>query len=341
MAKQQRDSSIELLRIIAMLMIVLHHYSVHGGFSLEENNFMLNGYILSVVTLGEWAVNIFILIYGYFSVTSQFNIKRIIRLYAQVWFYSAVLFAAYTLWNRELHIGFALRAVTPIISDQYWFFSKYILLCMLMPFINTFIQNMSREKHRMLIALLTFVWCILPSVLPRFFEYALGTGEMGAFILLYLIGAYMRLYPDSRICTAKWGGFSATGSLAVIMLYQLVQSMYKIPFLYLECYLNSSILSVCFAVGMLAVFTNMKLKPNKFINRIAACTFGVYLIHDNDYVRPFLWHYLLKNSEYQSSPYMIVHMLISVISVFVICTIIEFIRKQTVGRLLDKWIGSR
>lgn len=338
---KKRESSVELLRIIAMIMIVMHHYSVHSGIDWAEMSNYFNRYLLSVIQLGEWAVNIFILIYGYFSVTSQFNIKRIIRLYAQVWFYSAVLFAAYTLWNRELHIGFALRAVTPIISDQYWFFSKYILLCMLMPFINTLIQNMSREKHRMLIALLTFVWCILSSILPRFFEYALGTGAMGAFVLLYFIGAYMRLYPDSRICTAKWGSMAAVGSLAVMMLYQLVQSMYKIPFLYLDCYSNSSILSVCFAVGMLAVFTNMKLKPNKFINGIAACTFGVYLIHDNDYVRPFLWHYLLKNSEYQSSPYMIVHMLISVISAFIICTIIEFIRKQTIGRLLEKWIGSR
>lgn len=335
---KQRDSSIELLRIIAMLMIVLNHYSTHGGFNLSDVPMSLNKYVLSVVKWGEWAVNIFVLIFGYFSVKSKFKLGRIIRLYAQVWFYSVGIIVIYTLWNQEIHLGIIIRSIMPIISTQYWFFSKYILLCLLMPFLNIFILNLSRNHHLHLIIILLTVWCTLESVLPKFIGYDLGENTFGSirvFTLLYLIGAYMRLYPNCKVCSTKIGWFITLSSICIMMSIKLINCRYPTSVLNIDCFSTSSILSTGFAVGMLTIFKNLGIKQNKIINGIAACTFGVYLIHDNDYMRPFLWHYVLKNSEYQSSPYMIVHMLISVIAVFVICTIIEFIRKQTIEKL---WI---
>ena len=335
MAAKQRDSSIELLRIIAMFMIVIHHYSVHGGFNLSDVSMSLNKYILSVVTWGEWAVNIFVLIFGYFSVKAEFKPKRIIRLYAQVWFYSVILFCCYSLWNKEWSVGLAMRAIIPVISDLYWFFSRYIFLCFLMPFLNMFLQNLSREYHLKLIILLLTVWCILESLLPG---YGLGENTIGSiriFGLLYFIGAYMRLYPDCKVCAKKVGWTITLGSICIMMLIKFIRCWHPISLLNIDCFSTSSILSIGFAVGIFTIFKNVNIKPNKFINTIAACTFGVYLIHDNVYIRAFLWNYLLKNSEYQNSSYLIPHMLISALVVFIICIIIEFIRKQTIEKL---WI---
>ena len=59
---KKRNSSLELLRILAMLFIVISHYSVHGGFNLNSINLLFNKVFLQVSTLGNLGVNIFVLI---------------------------------------------------------------------------------------------------------------------------------------------------------------------------------------------------------------------------------------------------------------------------------------
>lgn len=64
-----RSSNIELLRIIAMFMVVLGHYYVKGGFPDDS---LMNTSKLVMQFLGSWskiAVDIFVIISGYFLVT--------------------------------------------------------------------------------------------------------------------------------------------------------------------------------------------------------------------------------------------------------------------------------
>jgi len=70
------------------------------------------------------------------------------------------------------------------------------------------------------------------------------------------------------------------------------------------------------------------------INIIASATFGVYLIHENTYVRPFLWEKILKNSLFYNKPTLILHALYSIAITYIICTIIELLRKYIVERNL-------
>ena len=333
----QRNSSIELLRIIAMLMIVMHHYSVHTEFDFASVNIGINKYFISVTPVGEWAVNIFILIFGYFGIKSKFKLSRILNLYVQVWFYSVIFFLAYTVWNRELHSGLALRAVLPIISNQYWFFSKYIVLCLLSPFINKLIENITREMHFKLIILLLILWSIIPSVIPEFIKYNLNVDTMGIFILLYTIGAYLRLYPDCKVCHKKISWIILLSSVAIMLVYKYFVCFYDIGMIRLDCFSNASVISIGFAVGAFCIFNGINLKTNKFINEISLCMFGIYLIHDNDYIRPFLWNYIIKGYNYQNSPYLILHMVTSGVIVFTVCLIIEFIRMKTIHKLWLKY----
>ena len=39
--KLDRNSNLELLRIILMIMIIFHHFAVHGGFYYEYQEFFL------------------------------------------------------------------------------------------------------------------------------------------------------------------------------------------------------------------------------------------------------------------------------------------------------------
>lgn len=82
----------------------------------------------------------------------------------------------------------------------------------------------------------------------------------------------------------------------------------------------------------------MKPHYNKFINTIGGCTFGVYLIHDHDFVRNFLWENLFSLENYANSSMLLVRILYSTIAVFIVCLIIEFVRKNIIEKYLLKYL---
>lgn len=101
-------------------------------------------------------------------------------------------------------------------------------------------------------------------------------------------------------------------------------------------YGRGSILVIAIAYALFKYFTNIKSYENKFINIVSSCTFGVYLIHDNNYMREFLWGNIFDNSKYAESDYLIVHFILSVIIVYVACTVIEYIRKYVLEKYVFK-----
>jgi len=85
---------------------------------------------------------------------------------------------------------------------------------------------------------------------------------------------------------------------------------------------------------------NINLKPIKIINLIGASTFGVLLIHDNIYVRNYLWESLFKNASFANSGYLTIYEIIVVFVVFSICIAIDMLRiyllEKPFFKLLDK-----
>lgn len=92
---------------------------------------------------------------------------------------------------------------------------------------------------------------------------------------------------------------------------------------------------VC-AVGLFAYFLNIPVFTNRFINTVSSCTFGVYLIHDNLAVRNILWLHIFKHAEQFESDFLIVQIIASVMVVFVVSTLIEYLRIRTIGKWFDQ-----
>ena len=63
---RKRNSNFEILRIIAIIMIIMHHYAVHSGF-LWNNQITTNRIIINFFQMfGKLGVCLFIMISGYF-----------------------------------------------------------------------------------------------------------------------------------------------------------------------------------------------------------------------------------------------------------------------------------
>lgn len=107
--KKQRNSNFELLRIVAMYLIVLHHCTVHGVFSYVSDNIGMVEHINNFLCIflssgGKIGVTLFVLISGYFLSLKEFKIERLLKIYLKMFAYS-VLFLLIALAAGEHHVG--------------------------------------------------------------------------------------------------------------------------------------------------------------------------------------------------------------------------------------------
>lgn len=94
------------------------------------------------------------------------------------------------------------------------------------------------------------------------------------------------------------------------------------------------------SVSLFLGFLKLESRSVRWINILAGASFGVYLIHDNQLLRPYLWKVLFKNSEFYSSPYLILHAFGAIVTVYIACTVIELIRQNTVEKLYFRFLDA-
>lgn len=79
MEEKERKSNFEILRILAMILIISYHFVFHSNYNywtINAHDFILRAFWL----FGEIGVNLFMLISGYFLVCSKFSWKKVIKL---------------------------------------------------------------------------------------------------------------------------------------------------------------------------------------------------------------------------------------------------------------------
>ena len=337
MKLKKRNSSIELLRIIAMFFIVLSHYSVHGGINIKAMDFSFNKILLQIISLGNLGVMIFIMITGYFMCQSEFRFKKVIKIILQVIFYSLGIYIILNLLGLiPFSIMSLVKATFPVLFKEYWFASAYIVLFILSPFINKVINTISRKEMLIFILTILFMW----SVIPTFTACDMYGNKICQFLLFYLLGAYIRKYPNNWLNKNK-------NKVAIISTILLILSSVALNLLAIKFpnegtyfFIDYSILLIVLGISLLAIFSEIKIE-NKYINKIATCTFGIYLMHDNNYIRDIIWSKIFHNPNFASSPYLIVHLICVVVIVFIVCGIIDYIRQifieKPVMKCIDKY----
>lgn len=332
--ESSRNSSVECLRILAMFFIVLSHASVHGGFSSEPSKYIFNNIFLDWCVLGNLGVDIFILISGYFLSASTFNIKSILRLLIQVWFYSLLCFFIGLLFKHTYSVRQLLEIFLPTLFTEYWFFTAYVILVLFSPYINLFINMSSKIQFSTCISVMLILWCIIPTFTGR----SLYGTELPQFIMLYLIGAYFRRFPNGSIKKIILKKHITV--LSFFMLF-LSSAFFRIGGVIIPAfkgrelffYSRTSLFIVGCAVGMFSISLNKKIFRNQFINLIGRSTFGMYLFHDNPTIRKILWKNWINNTLFYNSKFLPLIILINVIFVYILCLIIEYLRQKICGKI--------
>lgn len=85
--REDRLIGLDILRILSMVLITLRHYIGYAGLSELTDFFSFNGIAVRMLDiLSGSAVNIFVLISGYFLIHSDFKWKRAIKIWGETFF---------------------------------------------------------------------------------------------------------------------------------------------------------------------------------------------------------------------------------------------------------------
>ena len=340
---KKRNSSFELLRIIAMLLIVANHYRTYGQYFSSVEDIGLNTFFLNVFEMfGSPACSLFALITGYFMInvnTKEKYYRRIIPTVLELYFYQIVIFGIVAV-TKINDIGFmdVLELLFPFMHGN-WYVAYYIILFFLIPFINPFLKGLDKKMYQKLLLTVLMIYTVLPTIMFRGWKFS----EVDFFLVMYLIGAYIKLhvnctYPNRyNLFIALAFAFVSILSVGVIMyLAKLSGSEYVfINSIYLSNY--ESITSMGFAVFLFLYFSRLNFS-NKLVDIVGKATLGVYLIHDNSLLEYPLWRVFWSNCDYFASPYL--HLFLKVLLVFVVCVIIDVIRRYTIGKAIDMWLNK-
>lgn len=343
----KRDSNFELLRILAILFIISFHCAWEGGF--EYPDFCLNKFLVeSFHMLGELGVNLFILISGYHMIHGRFKIKKLITLFLEVQFYNwicvflCVHFGTLTLDKRTVFINFF-----PVAEYKYWFATVYILLYLLSPYINKLILCLSRKEFQQMLLICLSIFCIFPTIygaLKNDTETLFYYNRFIWLLIVYMIGAYIRLYPPVKYVTPlKWLGISAFifffMECAIYVLERFQPFFNKVGIVGGNYFWRpNTIPMAALSISLFLCFRFLKLKPLKAVNLLASTTFGIYLLHDGQ-LNFYMWQVLFKSTEYTFSNKLIFFIPLCVLLIFVTGACVDLLR-QLLFRLISRLSGK-
>ena len=349
--KKQRNSVVELLRILCILMVIAGHYYAHGiayamaPFGVE--NYSLRILAMQLISFGaDIANDLFVIITGYYMVNSAMKGKRILKLFGQMLFYAWLIVLIFRLTGLKILTGEALKeALLPFWSGENWFVTCYLLLCLVVPFFNPFLKGLEAKSFAKLLALLFAIRFVTPLFDTKTFWSTSHGFEQ--FMFLYMIGAYIKLHGfQTKLLQNKWvwrGIFILLAGLWFIisagsgikgLTYQNVELIGDVTKYF-------PIFSVLISSSLLVAALGIKPFYCKFINLISGSVLAVYLIHDNPLVREYIWWTVSPNIDRIGSNHVFVHMVEKVMIVFAACILIDQCRLWLIEKPIEKLLSKR
>lgn len=333
-----RNTSIELLRIISMIMIMFHHFAYHGNFEWNFNEVTLPHLWCDFILMGgKVGVDIFVLISGYFLIENTeklFQPKKLLKFWGQVVFYSIMTYLLSVMLRlNAFEIKQLIKVCLPITYPGWWFASTYFMLYLIHPFLNKLLHGLSKTEYQYLILMMVLCWSIIPTATTQLFE----SNSLLWFVTLYGIAGYVNLYGGNQKLQSKH--YFSLYFMVLIITYTVSTtflflgtkkeewSTHAIDFFEIE-----RLPILLMAITLFMGFVTLKMNYHKWINMIASATFGVYLIHDSSYIRYYLWTNIFKINQYQDSTFLILYSILVVFILYVSCTMIDLIRKKLVEK---------
>lgn len=330
-AKKTRLSNMELLRIVAMILVMV----VHANFralpvptAIEINAEPVSKLLMFFVeAFSVIAVNLFVLLSGWFGIRP--TVSRLGELLFQIFFFGCfaigvcALFAPERLETSPLY-GSALSRLFMCGESDYWFVKAYVGLYLISPILNTFIEHATKRQF----AAVLIAFFVFQSIFGWLFNATkwIESGySMTSFAGLYMLARYVRLYPIKMWQRSKWFDAMVFG---VYVLF-LTVAMFFIKKAGLKggiLYFYSCPFVIIGAIHFVLFFTKLRPFSNKFINWLGISAFSIYLTHSSSFIGYYYDYWILGWFENETRGMFILYTIALIVAVFFGSILVDKVR---------------
>ncbi|UKK60389.1 acyltransferase [Prevotella communis] len=280
--KSNRDSNMELLRIISMLLVMVLHadFAAISVPTIEQchDSAFFSFFRFFVESLAVVAVNVFVMLSGWYGIKPSF--KKLGSFLFQVYFLIFVVYLCFWGFGSGHHHS-TVEWITILFFNQYWFIQCYIILYLFSPVLNSFINNTTRGTYRFVLLSLFFIQFVY-GCLP--FASVYGWFNDGysplTFFFLYLLARYVKQYVtliENYHSVLYVIGWILTALVIALFGFLTVYVGFGNS-LIMYFYGYSSPFVILGAMLLLLALSRISIK-NSLINWIASSVFTVYILH--------------------------------------------------------------
>lgn len=361
MTGNKRMANYELLRVLSMVMVVILHFLTRSDSLIElylpVDAVRIVGTVLEVFCLV--AVNVYVLLSGYFGVRGSFRPTKAVALLCQIWFYALLIPIALTLFGvktqaSQIGIHGLVEYLFPIETEHYWFATSYFMLYLLSPVLNIGARSMTKRQLQITLGGLLILFCGIKSISPIGFVTDRYGYDLIWFICVYLVAAYLGLYGSALLEKKGWMIYVGSCALSFLISVAAVPvnwylkertgwsalSYYAtVPFHY------NFVFCLTAALGLFYGFSKITIREGKgaeLIRRLGALCFGVYLLHEHIDLRG-AWYGWLKDminpAGREGLLWFVIELVACTVILFVAGIVIDSIRSvlfACIGRILSK-----
>ncbi len=261
-----------------------------------------------------------------------------VKIFLTVALYSIIIYFSMILCGLiDLSFVGIIKSLFPIFFLNYEFISAYFLLLILAPIISKFIEKLDQQTHLKLIILTTIIWSIIPTI---FIKTDMLANNIVWYSYLFLCASYIRNFPNKYTSDIKLDiKIMLISIISIIILFIIFDSLELtgiiIPNITFEIIRQNSFPILILSISMFLIFLNLPKYKSKWINTLSETTFGVYLIHDNPYIRILIWRGAFLDELYNNGVLLIIHAISTISIVIIFSFLMSYIYNLLFNRLLD------
>ena len=298
MERKSRESNIELLKIIAMAIMVISHALPYGSFSnydLYTNlNYATNNISNIILVFVKYAACIsncvFIICSCYFLIDNdKVKLKKVIKIILDTFIICSLFLVVLLLLKFNISMDMIISMLFPIAFNSVWFITCYLLLYIFHPYFNIVINKLSKKGLININIILIILYSIIATIKFNLFYANLFV----EFIMIYFLLAYVKKYMPNLKSNIKLN--KKILLVSVISLILLVLSTNYIELLIPALQNNllhwnqfNSPIIILVALSIFNIFSQKNIKNS--------LTLYIYILHANPlveaYLKPLYYQYI-------------------------------------------------
>lgn len=314
--KKERESGIELYKVIAIFLIVLSHVIQ----TLTEPNYVLGigeGTFINIATAttdlnvlllalfricGALGNNMFFICSAWFLVNSKkMSLKKVIHIILDVWIINMIVFWGLHAIGIQFQVSDTVRTFFPTTFANNWYITCYLLFYLIYPFLNRMLEQLNISEHFALTSFLFMIYFIIP-VLPLEEINLFFANELVIFLATYVIVSFIKIYKNEWTENLK-----LNKGILFVSIVSYVALILSVDYLGLRTnyFLNRLVrwnMNNSLFMFLIAFSSFNMMKKKKFINRtinyFSSLSLLVYIFHENlafrRYFRPVIEFSILR-----------------------------------------------